>query len=236
MDLTRRQEEFVRSLLDLYGELQEPFHYSELAERLGVSRFTAYDMLRVLEEKGIVASQYQLDEERGGPGRSTVMYEPTPRARRILADVFDATRGQDWKATRDRLLAEMQRGQLGDVELAQEMLARTPPDEPGTLRYCIEVMTIIALRLRRHPGRRFLVEHVRRLLSGEQRACRPGLTLLGGYALALLSNERHGDEAWQRELLDHVWHFQALVIDMDPATCRRLARRLRDTFDPLNDD
>jgi predicted ArsR family transcriptional regulator len=107
MDLTRRQEEFVRSLLDLYGELQEPFHYSELAERLGVSRFTAYDMLRVLEEKGIVASQYQLDEERGGPGRSTVMYEPTPRARRILADVFDATRGSALKATRACPFADM---------------------------------------------------------------------------------------------------------------------------------
>ena len=94
MDLTRRQEEFVRSLLDLYGELQEPFHYSELADRLGVSRFTAYDMLRVLEEKGIVTSHYQLDEGRSGPGRSTVVYRPTHRARRILEDVFAGSAGE----------------------------------------------------------------------------------------------------------------------------------------------
>ena len=235
MELTKRQEEFVRSLLDLYGELQEPFHYSELADRLGVSRFTAYDMLRVLEEKGIVNSHYRLDEERGGPGRSAVVYEPTPRARRILADVFDATRGQDWAAVKDRLLQEVLRGELGDVEMAQEMLARTPPDEPQTLRYCIEVMTVIALRLRRHRSRRLLLQHLDRFLARKGQSCRSGLSLLGGFALGVLADEDDADKAWEEELLEHVWQYEALVVDMDPATCRRLAERLREVFAPLNE-
>lgn len=51
MKITRRQEDFIRKLLDLYRESEGPIHYSELAERLGVNRFTAYDMLRLLEEK-----------------------------------------------------------------------------------------------------------------------------------------------------------------------------------------
>ena len=46
MKLTRRQEEFIRKLMDLYWEKRGPIHYSVLAERLGVSPFTAYDMLR----------------------------------------------------------------------------------------------------------------------------------------------------------------------------------------------
>ena len=233
MKLTRRQEQFVRSLLDLYGELQEPFHYSELAERLGVSRFTAYDMLRVLEEKGIVASHYQLDEERSGPGRSVVMYEPTPRARRILADVFGESRGQGWETVKDRLLEQIQRGALGNADLAREMLARTPPDEPETLRYCIEVMTVVALRLRHHAVRRRLAHQVQQLLSPGDKSCRTGLTLLGGFALGVLGEEGVQDDSWQHELLDHIWQYQALVVDMEAALCRRLARRLRDLFNPL---
>jgi DNA-binding PadR family transcriptional regulator len=231
MNLTRRQEEFVRSLLDLYGELQEPFHYSELAGRLGVSRFTAYDMLRVLEEKGIVTSHYQLDEGRSGPGRSTVVYRPTQRARRILEDVFAGNAGESWEVLKDRLLEQVQQGHLGDGELAHEMLARTPPDEPETLRYCIEVMTVVALNLRRRSGRQILLKQVRKLLASEDdRSCRPGLSLLGGFALGVLAEESHRDQAWEQELLDHVWQYQALLIEMEPAACQRLAQRLRELF------
>ena len=54
MKLTRRQEEFIKNLVDLNQEFNGPIHYSVLAERLGVSPFTAYDMLCMLEEKGVV--------------------------------------------------------------------------------------------------------------------------------------------------------------------------------------
>lgn len=233
MKLTRRQEEFVRSLLELYGELQEPFHYSELAERLGVSRFTAYDMLRVLEEKGIVASQYQLDEARSGPGRSAVMYEPTPRARRILEDVFEQGGADDWQGVTERLLEQVLSGQLGDEELAQEMLARTPVEETPALRYCIEVMTVVAMRLQRQAARAALLQQVQGLLTQQDVDCRVGLSLLGGVALGVLHDEAADDAAWGEELQEHLWQYQALVINMTPEECRRLAEHLRELFAPL---
>lgn len=233
MKLTRRQEEFARSLLDLYGELQEPFHYSELAERLGVSRFTAYDMLRILEEKGIVTSQYQLDEARSGPGRSAVMYEPTPRARRILADVFGESGNKDWQEVTAQLLELVQQGAFGDEELAHELLARTPPDEPPTLRYCLEVMTVVALRLRRHVQQDRLAVQAQALLAASEQNCRAALSLLGGLALGALGDDEDGSDAWQEELLEHIWQYQALVVDMAPDACRRLAQRLEELFAPL---
>jgi energy-coupling factor transport system substrate-specific component len=51
MEITRRQEDFIRKIIDLYRELQGTFHYSFVAERLGISPFTAYDMLRFLEKR-----------------------------------------------------------------------------------------------------------------------------------------------------------------------------------------
>lgn len=233
MKLTRRQEEFVYSLLELYGELQEPFHYSELAERLGVSRFTAYDMLRVLEEKGIVASRYQLDDERSGPGRSAVVYEPTPRARRALADAFGQGEGGDWQAVTARLMEQVTRGELGDADLAREMLARTPADETPTLRYCIEVMTVAALRLQRHAARERITAQVQALFEASEGDCRAALTLLGGIALGVLGSDDGGSNTWHEELLAHIWQYQKLVVDMDAVACRRLAHHLQQLFAPL---
>jgi Mn-dependent DtxR family transcriptional regulator len=74
MKLTRRQEEFVTNLVDLNNEFNGPIHYSLLAERLGVSPFTAYDMLNVLEEKGAVISEYQLAAGKSGPGRAERLF------------------------------------------------------------------------------------------------------------------------------------------------------------------
>jgi len=65
-------------LLDLYRERKSPIHYSQLAEALQVNRFSAYDMLKALERKGLAMPQYVLRRE--GPGRSAVLFAPTPQA------------------------------------------------------------------------------------------------------------------------------------------------------------
>ena len=86
MNLTRRQKDFITNLIDLSNEIEGPIHYSALADRLGVSPFTAYDMLRLLEEKGLVTSEYQLAAGKDGPGRAERLFYPnlSPELRRIL--------------------------------------------------------------------------------------------------------------------------------------------------------
>ena len=80
MKLTRRQEEFVQKMIELKRESTGPIHYSLLAERLGVSPFTAYDMLCLLEEKGYMISEYQLPPDKRGPGRAERVFYPTETA------------------------------------------------------------------------------------------------------------------------------------------------------------
>src|SRR5512147_3090950 len=80
MTLTRRQEDFVQKMIELKQEFNGPVHYSVLAERLGVSPFTAYDMLCLLEEKGFVTSAYQLPGDKSGPGRAERVFYPGPMA------------------------------------------------------------------------------------------------------------------------------------------------------------
>jgi len=173
MKLTRRQEDFIHKMLDLYRELQGPIHYTVMAERLGVSRFTAYDMLRLLEEKGLVISEYQLAESKSGPGRSEVVFIPSPEAHRLFASLAGETAGEGWEAIKTRALEKVRAGELYDQELIKEVLARTPPEGPGPLRYCVEVMTIAALRLRSSAGRRLLLEYLPGILPGVESATRP---------------------------------------------------------------
>ena len=61
--LTPRQRAFLDKLFDLYHEHQGPVHYSLVAERLGVNKFSAYDMLKLLEKKGVARSDYVLAAE-----------------------------------------------------------------------------------------------------------------------------------------------------------------------------
>ena len=69
-------------------------HYSVLAERLGVSPFTAYDMLCLLEDKGMVTSEYQLSAEKSGPGRAERLFYPVESARERGEHLADQMGGQ----------------------------------------------------------------------------------------------------------------------------------------------
>jgi len=77
MELTFRQKAFLSKVLDAYREMQKPVHYSLIAKKLGLSNSAAYDMLRLLEQKGMVISEYDTPKETSGPGRSNVRFVPT---------------------------------------------------------------------------------------------------------------------------------------------------------------
>jgi len=58
---------------------------------------------------------------------------------------------------------------------------------------------------------------------------------LGGFALGILANENIDDRGWGRELIGHVRQYQALVVNMNPQLCRKLAASLREVFKPLEE-
>ncbi|GAG02285.1 unnamed protein product, partial [marine sediment metagenome] len=138
MKITRRQEEFIKNLLELHREVKGPIHYSLLAERLGVSPFTAYDMLCLLEEKGMVRSEYQLANEKSGPGRAERVFYPvetTEERERRMAEAGGVK--LEGEALNQFILDRLRRGEMWDKDLAEEMLARIPDEGQGRLRYCV---------------------------------------------------------------------------------------------------
>lgn len=235
MKLTRRQETFIRNLLDLYHQVQGPIHYSELAERLNVNRFTAYDMLRLLEEKGYVSSEYKLGDDKSGPGRSTVVFTPTARAHHIMAVLTGESDNLDWEAAKDRALSKLRNGLFEDQELSHEVFAHIPPDVHDgdeAISYCFELMTIIALNLSKSSRRQIISDYYPQILPVDCRNSAAGLCSLAGFALGVLASEED-DNDWYGELFPHVNRYQELVIGMDDKRCSYLAEGLRQVFEPI---
>ena len=130
-------------------------------------------------------------------------------------------------------MEKIRRGGLNDHDLAEEILARVPPDVPDVLRYCIEVMTIVILRLGKGAGRQVLAEHLPQIIEWKGTVTRSGLMLLGGFTLGLLANESNSDVEWNKLFLGHIRRYQSLVMDMEPRLCRLLGDSMKDVFAPI---
>lgn len=76
MRLTDRSKEFLAALRKLCHEQSGPVHYEAVAKAVGVSKWTAYDMLRKLANDGLVGAEYILNRQSRTPGRSMVMFRP----------------------------------------------------------------------------------------------------------------------------------------------------------------
>ena len=83
MKITTRQKEFLKTLIDLYQQKGSSVHYSEVALKMGVSKWTAYDMLQLLYKEGLLGVEYLIPESDnykwGKLGRSTITFFPTKK-------------------------------------------------------------------------------------------------------------------------------------------------------------
>ena len=110
MPITTRQRRMLERLIDLYRETRGPIHYTLVAQRLGLSNTTTYEMLKLLEREGYVTSQYILNGN-AGPGRSSVVFAPTRRADaafRLLTSGLD--RDSEWDGVKKQILASLLAG------------------------------------------------------------------------------------------------------------------------------
>ena len=234
MKLTRRQEEFIANLIDLSFEFDGPIHYSLLAERLGVSPFTAYDMLCMLEEKGVVTSKYQLAAEKSGPGRAERLFHPSESAlkqREETVGKFGTQSLVDGKL-KQKVIDLIRSGELKEEYYTSELLARIPQEENPELSYCTEVLHIAALRLKTGPGGETLLGYGPQILSSRTPA-NESLLLLGGVILGILAHDKSCDDTWTQKLLEHLEGYIQIVNRLDQPECDQLVKTFSLFFEQL---
>ena len=235
MKLTRRQEEFIKKMLELSEEFEGPIHYSVLAERLGVSPFTAYDMLRLLEEKKLVRSEYHLASDKSGPGRAERVFYPTETAKvrdERMAILRSAVSLSGEELTRF-LLDKSRRGEFWEEELAEEFIARIPPDGNDEIRFCMEIMTVVAIRLRQIPSKGVLIPFLPEIFVDGDTDPRANLNLMAGFAFGLLAQDDASDQEWIKILFDQLGQFIDIVIQLGKKDSHQLLDYVESVFTSL---
>jgi DNA-binding Lrp family transcriptional regulator len=71
--LTKRQQGVLEAIVEIYLERKAPVSYKEVAEKIGTSKWTSYDIIQELYKKGFLKIYYKSKE---GPGRTEVLYIP----------------------------------------------------------------------------------------------------------------------------------------------------------------
>jgi DNA-binding MarR family transcriptional regulator len=220
MKLTGRQQAFLNDFLDLYQEKEDSLHYTAVAGRLGIGRITAYDMLRLLEEKGLVTSEYIMPSS--GPGRSTIVFRPTEQGEALMRQLAGETwDGGEWETVKVRIVQALQAGPGEDYEpLLEDILARLP-ERKTPLIYTAEMVTAIILslyQLKEQVPTSQLWERLRDLGLPEE----VGLNALGGVAMGLSLVEQ-ANRRLTLKLLSYTRQYQDYLADLSAESRRRLS-------------
>jgi len=152
MKITTRQKEFLQSLIALYQEKASPIHYSEVAQKMGVSKWTAYDMLQLLRKEGLLEVEYLIPESDnykwGKLGRSTITFFPTKRGYTVsnLPQRKLSTKAAELNKLKKEIMQKFEeiKGKFNLKDLFKEALETKSP-----LIFCACVLLILILLVKK---------------------------------------------------------------------------------------
>lgn len=149
MAVTRRQMDFLQIIKQVYEATNLPVHYARVAELLGISKWSAYEMLKTLERKGFLTSQYEVDQEKKYPGRARVMFAPTQLVNLVLSGktLEDMAPVKEFQLLKERLMFFYDKTtKTAPGELVEQMRTELSGVE-NPLVFCAYVITILILQL-----------------------------------------------------------------------------------------
>lgn len=224
MKLTPRQQTFLDNLFELYREFKRPVHYSVVADKLGVNKFSAYDMLKVLEEKGVAASDYILNDDQAGPGRSQVVFYPTHKAAQFLTQLRDEMRySADWQRVKEKILKRLQESsEANPAEALREALSNLP-DTKVPLNYCAEMVSVLLLNIERVRSTNMTPFLETFSVKGQI-----GLASLAGLSLGFCLTQEAEDRSLLEKLATHTGRFQSQLAEMSEESISKLSALLND--------
>ena len=231
MELTFRQRAFLSKLLDVYREMQEPVHYSVIAKHLGLNNSTAYDMLRLLEQKGVVTSEYDTPKETAGPGRSNIRFIPTAEAIELFSHLAGNIREQEeWEDVKARILTNLSQGKAeGYQKVLNELLAKIPKPRSSLVR-CAEVITAFLLNLRESRQEMTEQSSVDNLLKAPASKLR--MSILVGLILGLSYADQEA-QRWLGRYQEYAEKYEASLQELSRDSLVKLHRFTRDVWNIL---
>ncbi|NPV29587.1 MAG: hypothetical protein HPY58_08020 [Firmicutes bacterium] len=209
MFLTDRQKEFLSHIFEHYLKHNSPIHYTTVAQWLGVSKWTAYDMLKRLGQGGYLSPHYAVNEK-GIPGRSLLFYIPTPKLARLLGREEEHQQ-ENWLAWKKRLLDSLEQlkeaGSQKGSALVEELAALLPEAEGPTM-YCACLLAVFVAYLKtvNEQGMKLVRRVINLIAKPDQR-----LSLLSGTIVGVVSNDSQSREGGMAGLIDKFHQYLARI-------------------------
>lgn len=157
MELTGRRKQFLQKLIDLYNKTNLPVHYVTLAKALGVSKWTAYDMLKELEKLGYLTRDYEVNP--GETGRSQIVFRPAERGIEMMeASHGEAPRGRDdmqpeeWRRIKSRVISFLNSVRKCSISEAMQKAADELPNVHARVDFCAHVIGLLLVYLNKLGG------------------------------------------------------------------------------------
>lgn len=187
--LTRRQLEVLEKLLDLYRWKSEPIHHTALAQYLGVSHISAYEMLRLLESRGMAKGEHRKVNEPKGPGRPAVVFRPTLKAARRIRGLVGDGSYQEWQQNKTRILQQIQNCRDEDLGYLLDELLVYASEESYSFTNLSNIATAILLNLKRLRKTEEL-SNLRRALSSKELSAVGALSAVFGLGINFAAAKR----------------------------------------------
>ncbi|WP_019912171.1 hypothetical protein [Paenibacillus sp. HW567] len=152
MPLTKRRLQLLGQLVELYQRTRLPIHYETLARSLGVSKWTAYDMLKEIEKLGFVTRSYEVNSKE--TGRSQVVFSPTVKASELFkqnrSDFFNPA---DWEQTVAHIHKLLQGVKSGSVNDLIRRMMNEIPSKASSIEFCGYILGLLLVYVRKLGGK-----------------------------------------------------------------------------------
>jgi len=188
--LTSRQREFLHSLESLYEARRQAVSYEDVAREMKVSKWTAYDILHDLYQRGFLRLEHEVTP---GKGRSRILYSPAGDASSIAdgkaGDASTELMALNW--LRQKVLQYAAYSISDAIHIAARRIVHEENPYRVVLHTC--VMVVLFARVFRLDVERLV--HIREFVAS---------SLSAGIVLSLLSEVMFSLMRDEKRVLEHL--------------------------------
>ncbi|MEL7567488.1 MAG: Lrp/AsnC family transcriptional regulator [Bacillota bacterium] len=147
MNLTERRKQFLQQIMRLYEKSGLPVHYVTLANLLGVSKWTAYDMLKELEKGGLLKRDYMVNPNE--LGRSVIVFSPTTKAEELFGQIREVTFDADQlNGIKKKVLEKVfELRSTTNLQQSLEFILKEIPKANLRTEFCMYILAVLILYL-----------------------------------------------------------------------------------------
>ncbi|PLS17395.1 transscriptional regulator [Bacillus sp. M6-12] len=150
MKLTNRRKQFLEVIVHMYSETNEPIHYSEIAKSIGVSKWTAYDVLKELEKQDFLERSYTVNQHE--TGRSIILYTPTEKSKILFEkNRHSLSNEEEWQQIKNEVIGFVNKA--GEAEKPIGPLFNTLAKAELKVELCAYFIGVLLVYLNREGKR-----------------------------------------------------------------------------------